>query len=395
MPTPTTYNSVTKVFHWLTAVLILAIIPLGVIANGLPYETSEQLATKAYIFSWHKTLGVAVFFVALLRIVWAATHAKPGPLHPDRKLETFVAEVVHWVLYISLVAVPLTGWIDHAAVTGFAPIWWPFGQTLFFVPESQTVSGVFAGLHWVFGKLMVAAILLHIAGALKHQIIDKDATLRRMWFGRSKMPAVAAHVTSMGPRVGAVLAFVIASGAAYSAGWLEKHNSVVEVAALSEVDSDWVVADGEIAITITQFGSAVTGNFADWTSEISFDPAPAAVMGDVTTVISIGSLTLGSVTSDAMGADYFNVETFPTATFTAEIKPDGESFLADGTLTIKGTTAPVQLPFDLEIDGNTAVMTGAVTLDRQTYTIGESQTDEGSLGFGVTVDITLTATQSE
>lgn len=391
----TSYNGVTKLFHWLTALLILAIIPLGMIANQLPFETSEQLALKATVFSTHKTLGVAVFFVALLRILWAVTQAKPGPLHPDRKLETFVAEVVHWVLYISLVAVPLTGWIEHAATSGFAPIWWPFGQTLFFVPKSEIVAGVFAGLHWMFGKLMIASLFLHIAGALKHQFVDKDATLRRMWISNDMMPAVAVHVTSMGPRVAAIIVFVAAGSVAYSVGLLQKHGETIEAAALEEVSSDWVVQNGDIAITVTQFGSAVTGNFADWTAEISFDPAPAEIMGDVTTIISIGSLTLGSVTADAMTTDFFDVETHPTATFAAEIKPDGDNFVADGTMTIKGTSVPVLLPFDLIIDGDTATMSGTTTLNRQDYKVGEGQSGEGSLGFDVIVDITLTATQVE
>ncbi|MCK0121659.1 cytochrome b/b6 domain-containing protein [Loktanella sp. F6476L] len=395
MSHPTTYHTVTKSFHWLTALLILAIIPLGVIANGLPFETSDQLATKAFVFSLHKTLGVAVFFTALLRILWAVTQDKPGPLHPERKAETLLAEVIHWVLYISLVAVPLTGWIEHAATTGFAPIWWPFGQSLFFVPKSEALSHTFAGLHWMFGKLMVASILLHIAGALKHQIVDKDATLRRMWFGKGDAPTVAPHVTKAAPPLIAVIAFVAAGFAAYGLGFLEKHDGpAVESAALEAVASEWAVQEGEIAITISQFGSAVTGNFADWTSDISFDPAPADVMGNVTTVISIGSLTLGSVTADAMKPDYFDVEAHPTATFTADIKPNGDSYIADGSVTIKGTTVPVQMPFDLVIDGETATMTGGLTLDRQAFNVGESQSDAASLGFDVEVAIALTATRN-
>jgi len=319
MSQPTSYKSVTKLFHWLTALLILAIIPLGMIANDLPFETDTELARKAWVFSIHKTLGVAVFFVALLRILWAVTQAKPGPLHPNRKAETFLAEVIHWVLYISLVAVPLTGWIEHAATSGFAPIWWPFGQSLFFVPQSDAVAGVFAGLHWMFGKLMIASILLHIAGALKHQFVDRDATLRRMWFGRANAPVVAPHVTHFGPRVAALATFIAVGFAAFAFGFLDRHETTIAATALDEVASEWVVQDGEIAITVAQFGSDVSGSFADWTSEISFDPAPADIMGDVTTVISIGSLTLGSVTSEAMGADYFDAETFPTATFTAQM----------------------------------------------------------------------------
>ncbi|MBB5722081.1 cytochrome b561/polyisoprenoid-binding protein YceI [Loktanella ponticola] len=391
MSKSTSYHIVTKSFHWLTALLILAIIPLGMIANDLPFETDAELARKAWVFSIHKTLGVTVFFVALLRILWAVTQAKPGPLHPNRKAETFLAEVIHWVLYISLVAVPLTGWIEHAATSGFAPIWWPFGQSLFFVPQSNAVAGVFAGLHWMFGKLMIASILLHIAGALKHQFVDRDATLRRMWFGRANAPVVAPHVTHFGPRVAALAAFALAGFAAFAFGFLDRHETTVAATALDAVASEWVVQDGEIAITVAQFGSDVSGSFADWTSEISFDPAPADIMGDVTTVISIGSLTLGSVTSEAMGADYFDAETFPTATFTAQIKPDGDSYIADGSVTIKGVTVPVQMPFDLILDGDTAQMTGTVTLERLAFNVGESQTSAANLGFDVIVNISLTA----
>lgn len=55
------YGSVTKTFHWLIALLILTLIPLGLIANDMAYDTAEQLATKAWLFSLHKTLGITVF----------------------------------------------------------------------------------------------------------------------------------------------------------------------------------------------------------------------------------------------------------------------------------------------------------------------------------------------
>lgn len=394
MSAQTTYSTVTKTFHWLTALLILAIIPLGVIANDAPLETSEQLARKALLFSMHKTLGVSVFFVALLRILWALTQTKPGPLHPERKAETLLADIVHWMLYISLVAVPLTGWIEHASTSGFAPIWWPFGQSLPFVPQSETIAGIFAGLHWIFGKMMIVAMLLHIAGALKHHFIDKDSTLRRMWFGKGVMPNVGPHMAHATAPLLAVGLFVVGAGAAFGLGLTDRHGETVEAAALQEVASDWTVTEGQISIQVTQFGGEVTGTFADWTSQITFDPAPADVMGTVETVVSIGSLTLGSVTSDALGAGYFDAINFPTATFQGEIKPEGDSFVADGTLTIKDTTLPVILPFDLVIADDTTTMSGAVTLNRMDFDIGATQTDEGTLGFGVDVAITLTATNA-
>ena len=394
MPHVDKFSSLTKIFHWLTAGLILMIIPLGVLANRAPFETSEQLAQKAWLFSMHKTLGVAVFFVALLRILWAMTQEKPGPLHPDRKAETLLADIIHWVLYISLVAVPLTGWIEHAATSGFAPIWWPFGQSLPFIPQSESLAGVFAGLHWMFGKLMVASILLHIAGALKHHFIDKDATLRRMWFGASDAPETLPHARKATAPIVAVLAFGGAAAAAYNLGFLERHGETIAAAALEDVASDWTVTEGALSITITQFGSKVSGSFAEWTSDISFDPEPADVMGTVETVVSIGSLTLGSVTADAMGPDYFDVEMHPTAVFTADIMPDGNAYVAEGTLTIKDASVPVSLPFVLDLDGDTAQMAGSLSINRMDFGVGATQTDEASLGFNVDIMVNLTATKA-
>jgi cytochrome b561 len=93
--TQSAYSTNTKTFHWLTALLIIAIIPLGVIAGKLPIETDAQVATKTFLFSLHKTLGVAVFIVAVLRIAYALTQAKPAGLHPSCKVETLLAEIVH------------------------------------------------------------------------------------------------------------------------------------------------------------------------------------------------------------------------------------------------------------------------------------------------------------
>ncbi len=388
----TTYGTVTKIFHWLTALLILTVIPLGAIANRLPYETNEQLALKAQLFSFHKTLGVIIFFVALGRILWALTQTKPGGLHPDRKGETMLAELVHWLLYLSLVAVPLTGWIHHAATSGFAPLLLPIGQDLPLVPKSESVSELFASLHWIWSKIMVAAVLLHIAGALKHQIVDKDATLRRMWFGQRETPAVQAHAGSLFAPITAIVIFGLATGAGAAAG-LFTHEEDSTGPELAEVASEWTVTDGTLAITVTQLGSAVQGSFGDWTAAISFDPDGTGVLGNVTTTVAITSLTLGSVTNQAMGADFFNAETFPTATFQADITAAETDYVADGTLTIKDNAVPVTLPFTLDIADDTATMTGQLALDRRDFGIGQSMNDETNLGFPVIVDINLTATR--
>lgn len=172
------FGGVAKSFHWLTALLILTMIPLGIIADKWPFDSSEALATKAMIFSLHKTLGLLTFAVALARILWASVQPRPAMLPIESRAQAFAAAAVHWALYGALVLVPLSGWIHHAASTGFAPIWWPFGQTLFFVPQSVALADAFAGLHFAFNLVLVISLILHIGGALKHHLIDRDATRR-------------------------------------------------------------------------------------------------------------------------------------------------------------------------------------------------------------------------
>ncbi len=385
------YGSVAKTFHWLTALLILTAIPLGVIANQLPYDTGEQLATKAWLFSLHKTVGVAAFLVALGRILWALTQPKPALLHPDRKLESFAAETVHWMLYASLLLVPLTGWIHHAAATGFAPIFWPFGQSLPFVPKDDGVAHTFASLHWVFTKVLAAAILLHIAGAVKHHVIDRDATLRRMWFGQTALPDLA---SARHPRSPIAAALVIWAGALALGLALGRDAEGAATPTLATVESGWDVTEGTVEITVLQLGSEVTGSFGEWTAAINFTPETGE--GDVTATINVTSLTLGSVSSQALGPDFLDATNHPTATFTATIRPQpDELYVAEGTLALSGAEAPVSLLFDLNIDGDTAIMSGDTTLDRRNFGIGESFGDETQVGFSVTVSVDLTATRAE
>lgn len=390
--TSQTYGSVTKTFHWLTALLIVTLIPLGIFANGLPYDTSEELARKAWFFSLHKTLGVTVFFVALARILWAVSQPKPASLHPERRAETYLAATVHWLLYGSLLLVPLSGWVHHAATAGFAPIWWPFGQNLPMVPKSETLAATTAGLHIVFERVLAASILLHIAGALKHHFIDRDVTLLRMLPGRPAVPATEKREGVAVPLTSALVIWVAALFGGAALGIYEKHDSSVQAAALEAVQSDWVVQDGTLEITVMQLGSPVTGSFADWTAAIRFDETvESGPAGSVEVIVSIGSLTLGSVTSEAMKEDFFNVDAFPTATFDADIERGPDGYTAIGTLTIKDQSMPLTLPFDLDIANGLAAMSGSASVDRRDFAVGNSQSDESSLGFGVDIAIALTA----
>lgn len=398
------YGAVTKTFHWLTALLIFTAIPLGLIANEWGYDTSQALATKGVLFSLHKTVGITVFFVAVLRIVWAISQPKPGLLHSDRKLESWLAETVHWVLYASLVLAPLSGWLHHAATAGFAPILWPFGQSLPLVPVNSGVSHFFAGLHNVFVKLLAAAVVLHVAGALKHHLIDRDLTLARMLPGQTAAGSDdGAHARAPIAAALVIYAAAIALGSVIGLSSPPEAGSTqdsAQTANLIAPASDWTVQEGSLTINVVQFGSSVEGSFSDWTAAIAFDPDSAdPVKGNVTVEIAIGSLTLGSVTAEALKPEFFAADSFPTAIFAAQIIVDPEidnGYLADGILTLKAAEMPLSLPFTLAIDGATATMSGSTTIDRRDFGIGtESYSDDKTVAFDVEVTVSLTASRAE
>src|SRR6056297_292151 len=393
-----TYGRVTKTFHWLTALLILSNIALGWIASDVAHAVEggadeAMIARATLLFSIHKTLGVTIFFVALARILWALGQTKPGLLNGDKPAEALLAETVHWLLYGSLVLVPLSGWVHHAATSGFAPIWWPFGQTLPFVPQDPHLAEISSVVHFVLQWVLVGAITLHVAGALKHHVIDGDATLRRMLPGLNPAHPTTRQPGHLLPFVTALAVWAGVLGGAGALGWFSKGAGASGMATLAAVDSEWQVQQGTLNINITQMGSQVTGSFADWTADISYTGQADANgrHGDVTVTVSIGSLTLGSVTDQAMGKEYFNTEAFPTATFEADLVASDAGQLARGTLTIKDQSVPVELPFDLSIDGDTATATGTLSVDRRSCGIGGDGTD--SLGATGDISVDLTATR--
>lgn len=395
--TPNSYGLIARSFHWLTALVILSAIPLGIVANDMA-ATPDSITTKMQLFSLHKTLGIVAFGLGVARILWALTQPRPVNLHPDRRLEQFAAHLVHWLLYLSLAIVPLSGWIHHAAVEGFAPILWPFGQDLPFVPKSEAVASVAGSVHWVFTKVLIASILLHVAGALKHHLIDRDDTLRRMTRGVKAPADPKPHRSSFAPLALALMVYGAGVGVALSLAPTAEPAAAVAEAAPSDTAAtggNWQVSAGSLGFTVQQMGAPVEGSFARWNATITHDDTIGeGQTGSVVVEIDLASLMLGSVTDQAKGPEFFDVAKHPTATFTANLFAGADGQTAEGTLRLRGVEKPVTLPFDLTISGDTAEMTGSLTLDRRDFGIGAGYADEETVGYSVTVTVALTAKRS-
>ena len=385
---PTGFGSLARSLHWLTALLILSAIGLGLYGADMPYGSGAELAAKAQVYSLHKTIGIASFAVALIRILWALTQPRPVPLHPERRLQTALADLVHWMLYTAMLVVPLSGWVTHAATTGFAPILWPFGQDLPLVPKSATVEHAAAAMHWLCGKLLMVSIALHIAGALKHHLIDRDATLRRMLSGAAAPDHPRPHRHGAAPVLAAVVIYAAGAGLAIALNPAEP--APATAAAPAPTSGNWQVTQGTLGFSIPQMGSSVNGSFATWTADIAFDEATGT--GQVTVTIDMTSLALGSVSDQARAADFLDTATHPSATFTAVIRPapDG-TYMADGRLALHGIDAPLALSFALAVKGDLATMQAQVAIDRRSFGIGAKYPDEKTVGFVADVKVALTA----
>ncbi|MBV7377496.1 cytochrome b [Maritimibacter dapengensis] len=167
------FGLVTRVLHWVMALGVIGMLGFGTYIANMTVNMSNF-----HLYAWHKSIGLTLLLLALVRIVWHLGSRVPKSL-PAPKWQEALARVVHFGLFLLLLAVPLTGWIASAA-TGIDVVFW--GVTLpSIAPASEAWEDAFFAAHGVLTKLLLAAIVLHIAGAVKR----RDGTLRRMVRGQA------------------------------------------------------------------------------------------------------------------------------------------------------------------------------------------------------------------
>lgn len=158
--------------HWITAVLIVANL-----ATGLLHETLLKGSIPL-----HKSIGMTVLVLALARLAWRLTHRAP-PLPRDIPgWQRGLAHASHWLFYVFIILVPLTGWVFTSASPKRHPLDW-FG--LFPLPYFPVAPGPGVGdsphtAHVYMGYALLALLVVHIAAALKHHFVDRDVVLARM-----------------------------------------------------------------------------------------------------------------------------------------------------------------------------------------------------------------------
>ena len=172
------YGLVAIFFHWLIAALFLGQAALGFYMADLPPD--EALVFT--LFQWHKSLGLLILVLALLRLFWFAMNRMPELPGPMPVREKRAARLAHLSLYAAIVAVPLTGW----ALVSASPLAIPtFAFNLVVVPHlpvtvSEAAEAFWGFIHGNLAKLALLVALLHIGAALRHEFILRDGLIRRM-----------------------------------------------------------------------------------------------------------------------------------------------------------------------------------------------------------------------
>jgi cytochrome b561 len=173
------YGYVAQSMHWVTFALLVVQVTLGKIADDLTVGL-ERLV----VMSRHKSFGITILALAILRLAWRWID-RPPPLPAMPGWQRFAAHVSHYGLYVLLFALPLSGWLMSSAAN--RPVSW-FGLVQlpdFVAPDKALQEWMHDAHHFLIWTLFVL-VAAHIAGALKHQFIDRDGLLFRMLPGRAR-----------------------------------------------------------------------------------------------------------------------------------------------------------------------------------------------------------------
>jgi cytochrome b561 len=168
------YGIIAQAFHWLVAVLVLAQIALGLYAANLPVS----LARLQWL-SHHKSLGLTVLAIVLLRLGWRALNPPPALPPAMPPWERRAARAVHWLLYLLLVLAAIAGWL-YASAAGLSASWFGLFAVPDLVAKDRELAAVFKALHIGLVTLLALLVLGHAGAALRHAVLLRDGAMHRM-----------------------------------------------------------------------------------------------------------------------------------------------------------------------------------------------------------------------
>lgn len=167
------FDGIAKFFHWMMAILIIGMVVMGLLLEEIP-----RGPFKLEVMGWHKAIGMTVLGLVILRLLWRLHSPRPRPLSTHTSIEQWGAHLVQMTLYGAMFLMPISGYVVSSAA-GYGFLVWGW-QVPMLVPVDKEIGAIAREMHEIISNVLIGAFVLHLAGALKHHFIDRDATLSRM-----------------------------------------------------------------------------------------------------------------------------------------------------------------------------------------------------------------------
>jgi cytochrome b561/polyisoprenoid-binding protein YceI len=408
------YGNVAQFLHWSIAFVVIGLLALGLYMEGLPFSPE-----KLQLYNLHKSFGFLVLFFVVLRILWRMGHPPPPEPATRKKYEMILAGSMYAFFYVALIVMPLSGWIMSAAADFPMPFFGLFTMPDLVAGQDKDIFGLMRQIHGWGAYLLIAAIMLHVAAGFKHQFFDHDRTLNRMlpqkpwlFFGSILAALIlisaaynATYMFDASKLMGQVIATL--PDATDSAG----HNSLVEAHALNGIAleekalsvqngimtlddaavqsndatkgtdgakqvSSWSIVEPDSSVTFSGTVENVTfeGKFGALSGDILFDP-DNLTQSRVNVSVDVTKIDSGSYERDEAMKNplWFAPDQYPVARFEAKdfILVGTNQYEAKGALTIRDVTLPLTVPFNLNIEGDVALMTADFAINRIDFGVGQ------------------------
>jgi cytochrome b561 len=177
--TPERWGGIARFLHWAVALGVIGLAMVGLLMDELPNGSN-----KIMVYALHKSTGITVLALVLLRIVWRLIDRRPVLPASMPAWQKALSSLTHGLLYLMLLVMPISGWLYNSA-SNFALQWfWLFNLPRLSGPDKE-LKHFAHEVHETGFYVLAALFALHVAAALKHHFIDRDATLARMTPGIS------------------------------------------------------------------------------------------------------------------------------------------------------------------------------------------------------------------
>lgn len=405
------YTAIAIVLHWAIAVAIIGNFGIGLWMHAAIEQAASQARAVA-AYQLHKSIGLTVLLLSLLRLAWRLSHPPPSlPAHMPGWAR-IAAHATHWLFYLLMIAIPLSGWVYVSAqwrgdsALNVPTLWFGLFEVphLFWLdttPDSvrQQWSASALSAHELTAFASMLLLILHVAAAFKHQFADKDEVASRMIPALSKNKdnnPMRTLVLSLG------LGAVLAASAAVAIALLmpaAANTAVAQTGGIGASADGWAIDPSQSAIAFagSNAGVGFDGRFGRWQARLLIntdDPRASDISAEIETASASTGVALNDET--LRETEWFDVANHPVAHYqTDRIEAEGNAWLLYGSLRIKQHAVDVG-PLRLAFADGQARISGEVIVDRTAVDMGMASDPKAEwVSRDITVNVNVIATQRQ